>query len=295
MHAQFDSSPHLLQTPGICDAESTFKLSRRESETMGPLHLECTIIPIRGEGGILKERVLGIRNITERETEDRAKNDFLSLISHKLFTPLSVLQGRIALLKDGLLGELNEKQAKDVGSMVEQSAKLRGLIENLVNFVTLEGAAIDKSREEIDVPAFVGEIARDAQIRYSNKHAKVAVKLSEHADKIQFNRKYLQLITGELINNGLKFNLSDPATVEVEIKKDADNIVIAVSDNGIGIPPEFADRIFDKFFQIEKYFTGNVEGVGLGLSYVKRIVENFGGTIEAVSQPGKGSTFVVRI
>ena len=106
-------------------------------------------------------------------------------------------------------------------------------------------------------------------------------------------------IVEKCCNEGMKVVMADIDAINLSKTerefKESDKTVISVADNGVGIPPEFLDKIFDKFYQIEKYFTGNVEGVGLGLTYVSQIVTHFGGSVEIQSKPGSGSTFVVRI
>jgi signal transduction histidine kinase len=293
LQAMFETSIPIEQLAESCAEGCAFKLSRRPSELAGPLHLSCTLTPIFGEDKSVRERILSVRDVTAEESEELAKRNFLSLISHKLFTPLTVLQGMVMLLKDGMLGALSQEQQKDVDSMATQTGKLKGLIEMLVNFVTIEESSLDLSREEIVLRAFLRDLAKKSEAWFPDKHATVEIDVAAELATISFNTKYLSLIVGQLIDNGLKFNMSDPASIKISAARWDGGLQITVTDNGIGIPSEYADRIFDKFFQIEKYFTGNVEGVGLGLAYVKKIVESFGGTIDVRSEPGKGSTFTV--
>lgn len=295
LQLHFDSTHPISTFDQITDKFCSCKLSRKESENLGPLHLSCIIAPILDENKNLRERVISIRDITASETEESTKRNFLSLISHKLFTPLSVLQGKIMLLKDGLLGELNDKQEKNVISMVDQSRKLNELIEGLVSFVSIEEAKLDMSKEKIELQPFLTEIVEINEKYFPDKHPSVNINIDPDLQEMSFNKKYLFTIINQLIDNGLKFNLSNPAAISVECKRDENNISFVVKDNGIGIPPEFIDKIFDKFYQIDRYFTGNVEGVGLGLSYVKKIVETFGGSITVNSKPGEGSTFTVKL
>lgn len=294
LEARFESNLPLSQLTNKCNENCEFKLTRRESGDFRCLTVACTITPIYDENGRLKERVLSARDTSEFESEEVAKRNFLSLMSHKLLTPLTVLKGKMMLFKDGLLGEVNEKQAKNLDSMVGQTGKLDDLISNLVNFVTIEESNLDLSKEDIELAPFINEIAREQELWFTDKHAKVVVR-ADDISKIVFNRKYLHLILAQLIDNGLKFNMSDPAEVTVECKKVDHSAVIVVADNGIGIPSEYTDKIFEKFYQIDKYFTGNVEGAGLGLTYVRKIIESFGGMIGVRSEPGKGSVFTVTL
>jgi signal transduction histidine kinase/HAMP domain-containing protein len=274
---------------------ATFELRRKEDRDAADLVLACILTPVRDGNGRLRERILTVRDITEQASEEHFKRNFLSLISHKLLTPLTVMQCGVNLMQDGLLGDLNSEQRENADTLGEQFRKMQTLIEKLVSFVALEGGSLDRSVETIHLPALVSELAGDLAVRFPEKRTVVVMDPSSGGTTISFNRKYLALMLGQLLENGLKFNHSDPARVTVSCREEDLNAVITVADNGTGIPPEYTGRIFEKFFQIEKYFTGNVEGAGLGLAYVKKIVETFGGQIEVATEPGKGSSFTVRL
>ncbi len=291
----FEGEMPFLQSNDCLDKDATFKIARRNASELGALHLECSARVIRDDEGGVREHVLSVRNITELETEERSKRDFLSLMSHKLFTPLTVLQGKLMILKDGLAGNLEEKQSKLVTSMVDQTAKLNNLIGSLVSFVSLDEEHLDTSREEIDLKGVINQAAEECRSWFSEKNPVIEIRVADDLTKLNFNQKYLSMIVKHLIDNALKFNMSGQAKVVIDCKHAGANAVISIADNGIGIPPEFLDRIFDKFYQIEKYYTGNVEGVGLGLAYVKKIVETFGGSVSVNSEVGKGSVFTLKI
>jgi signal transduction histidine kinase len=293
--AHFDSSLPVDALSNALTKTVVFNLSRRENETLGPLALSAIITPIVVEGGELKELVMSVRDVTAEKAEDTSKANFLSLISHKLRTPVALLKSGVALLKDGLLGAMNDKQARQVDSMNNQISKLQSLIEGLIGYSAIEGIPLDSARENVELGIFWQGLAKEAAKLYLEKNAKLSMDLPGDIGAINFNRQYLGMIFAQLVDNALKFNLSDPAEVHIACVKHGSEIVTAIRDNGIGIPPEYLDRIFEKFFQIEKYFTGNVEGMGLGLSYVKTIVEHFGGRIEVQSKPGEGSTFTVTL
>ena len=103
---------------------------------------------------------------------------------------------------------------------------------------------------------------------------------------------YFDQIIGNLIENAIKFSDKDIAEISIFAKKIAKNIEFSITDNGPGIPNEEYERIFGTFYQVEKYFTGQVEGPGLGLAIVKRLIERVGGEIRVESKLGQGSTFI---
>ncbi len=271
------------------------KISRIEQGDLAPLHLLLTSSPIADARGDVEFRLISARDITESESQEVAKRDFLSLMSHKLFTPITAIQGKLMLFKDGLLGEVNDKQKKSITDMTTQIGKLHGVIERLVNFVTIEGNEMDRSREDIELSPFLNELAQEMESWYPEKRANVSFTVDDATATMHFNKTYLRLILVQLLDNALKFNMSEPAMAKISVSHAGQKTVIEVEDNGVGIPPEYTDKIFEKFYQIDKYFTGNVEGVGLGLSYVKTIVSAFGGSISTASTIGVGTKFTVRI
>lgn len=293
--AHFDGDLPFAGQESCGSSDASFKITRRETGDVGPLHLGCTVSAVTDDAGRLKEHILTIRNITEQEKEDLSKRSFLSLMSHKLFTPVTALQGKLMLLKDGLVGKMDEKQIKVVNSMAEQTTKLNDLIGDLMSFVSLEETKLDTARERLDIKAEIEAVAEECKGWFSERLPEVSVDVRSGAESISFNRRYFDIVIKQLIDNGLKFNLSAPPKVDIECEKEGNFITLRFKDNGVGIPPEYFDRIFDKFFQIEKYYTGNVEGAGLGLAYVKKIVETFGGRVDVSSEIGKGSVFTVRI
>lgn len=294
--ADFDSStPFERIMEGAKLKPQVFELSRRKSEQMGELHLLTFVTPILDAAKGTRLMVMSIRDMTKEETEERSKRNFLSVISHKLKTPVTVLRSSISIVEDGLLGELTDKQKRHIASMSGQISKLDGLIEELIGFVTIEQAELDTSKEEIALKDFLENVSSEIKAPFVEKHPDVEINIDAQVDKFNFNKNYLKLVVGQLIENGLKFNLSDPARISVNVSKQGDEFTVKITDNGVGIPPEYQDKIFNKFYQIEKYFTGNIEGVGLGLTYVKRIVEHFGGSVLVQSKPGEGSTFTVSL
>ena len=292
---RFESDHQLTEMDRLPDEQRTCRLSRRPIEGFGPLHLECTLVPIRDERGQVRQRVIHSRDITAQEGEERSKRSFISLISHKLFTPLAVLHGKLAMLKDGMLGGLSGPQQRSVADAAAQTRKLHTLIEALVNFGAADTSGLDRSHEPIAMGEFLGEIAAELARDNPEKRPAISVSVAEGAESFDFNRKYLRTMVHELIDNGIKFNQSDPVAIAVECRREGGRIAVSVQDNGMGIPPELRDRIFEKFYQIDRDFTGNVQGVGLGLTHVKLLADQFAGTIDVVSEPGTGSRFTLRL
>lgn len=293
--ARFTCTPPLERIADFSKGPPAFELTRPATEKTTALHLVMIATPIRNRDGELVSVVLALRDVTEFRAEELSKKDFLSTISHKLRTPVAVLQSSAFLIRDGMLGELNEKQQKHAGTMADQAARLAALIEELISFVTLEEQALSTSKERIELQPFLEGITGECWKLHPDCKAELTIGVAPDAAAIDFHREYLRLVVCELLQNAVKFNANEKPAIAIRCTREGTQIAIAVADNGVGIPPELHDKIFEKFYQAERYFTGNVEGVGLGLAFVKKIVDFAGGTIEVESQPGKGSTFTVRL
>jgi signal transduction histidine kinase len=127
------------------------------------------------------------------------------------------------------------------------------------------------------------------------KEKKIELKIESESITVRLNRKHLALILNNLIENAVKFNDRDPAKITISAKKTAAGLTLSITDNGRGIPPEDQANIFERFYQIEKNITGNVEGIGLGLALVKRIVSDHGGKIGVKSTIGQGTEFTIEL
>ncbi|MFH1847863.1 MAG: ATP-binding protein, partial [Candidatus Omnitrophota bacterium] len=123
------------------------------------------------------------------------------------------------------------------------------------------------------------------------KKIEAEIKCPDEDITAKISRIYLNLIVANLVENAVKFNDSEVVKLTISINKKDGKTEVSVKDNGIGIPPEDREKIFEKFYQGEKHFTGNVEGAGLGLALVKRLADSHDGQISLVSRIKEGTTF----
>jgi signal transduction histidine kinase len=272
-----------------------FDIERAETGDTRSLILEAyshvVKSPVKGPGEIL----MILTDVTEERKEELSKWNFLGLISHKLRTPIAVAHGTVALLRDGMLGPVTEKQEGAYMRISESLHTLIGLVDKLLSFTTIESRTIPAGGELIKVKEYLGELTLPAAVSGSAKKTELMIDCADESVAVRMSRAHLDLIMKNLIENALKFNDKKIARVTVRAGKTAWGVEISVSDNGCGIPQEEKGKIFKKFYQIEKYFTGNVEGAGLGLSIVKRIAGVYGGQVELISEMGEGSTFIVKL
>ncbi len=255
-------------------------------------HVVARVEPVRREGA--GEVVVVLRDVSREHELERMKRDFLSVVTHELKTPLTSIEGYSRLLVMGKGGHLTETQREFVQTIVDQSRILKEMVQNLLDITRIEGQNLPIN------PALVDpfEEARTAagRIRGSvqSRGLTLEVDIREVPDtRIHVDPFRLQQILGNLLNNALKF--TEPGgTITLRAWRDAGTVHMAVEDTGRGIPAEAIPHLFDKFYQVTQGDTRLSGGAGLGLYICKQLAEAQGGTIDVVSDVGKGSTFTLR-
>jgi signal transduction histidine kinase len=235
-------------------------------------------------------RLFVFRDVTAERGEERLKRSFLSLISHKLRTPLSVIIGFVELLlKDEIKAQGDGVRRKSYESIESQAQKLASLIEKLLDFMSLQEM---EPLQLAGKPFLLAESARGAEADLKDwlagRGAVIEYRLPEDLEACG-DPALIQRVFKNLIENAVKFTPKPEKKVLLEAERKGDVIEVRVTDEGGGIPPEDLDRITGKFFQSEPAFTGNIEGWGLGLAFVKLAVERHGGKFEVSSLLSKGT------
>lgn len=274
--------------------EKNIEFIRPESEQVKQMIFSGVINTILDPSGSIASYCLTVRNVTDERVEDLNKSNLLSTVSHKLRTPITVLLQNAELFKDKIFGDMTEKQMQGILKMIMQVNKLQSLVDRLISYATLSNIK-DAKMEKINVAAQLLSIAEKKSAEHFAKKPLISVDAEKAVGEINFNKGYFEMIISELIENAIKFNTSSEIKIGISAKKVLNKLVVEASDNGIGIPSIYHQKIFDKFFQVDKNFTGNTEGMGLGLALIKGIVENFNGSIRVSSKEKVGSIFTVEL
>ena len=267
-----------------------FDLTRDETEDFPVLFLRASVSAQRDPSGRVSSLVVCMHDVTDLMREERLKQDFLGLISHKLRTPLTPLKLCLSLLQDETLSV--EDRARTIEQMHQQVDKLGALAERLISFVATAGTAYQHGKQRIDVRDRMLSVIELCASK-SAPVATIALAPGSARPVVDVHPSLFDLVFGNLVDNAVKFNTHARPHVSISISRAGSDARIAVSDNGRGIPPEQQDHLFEPFHQPQKEFTGTVPGAGLGLALVHRIVSAYGGMVEVDSRPGTGSTFTV--
>lgn len=272
--------------------QKTFELVHPETTQVKEIIFSGVMNTILDNHNKISAYVVTIRDVTEEKREELNKNSLLSLISHKLLTPITVLQNIEGMFQDKILGDLNQKQKENMKRIVANTSKLHTLVGRLLNYVTLTGEK-EVAHDEVVIGQLLKSFQERAPEYADKKDVMINIEGTAEFGGIKFSQHHFDLILTELLENAVKFNKNEKVQIDIVLNKDSQNWTLKFKDNGIGIPSIHHDKIFEKFFQVDKYFTGNQEGVGLGLSLLKTIVDNYHGTISVESHEGQGSTFVI--
>lgn len=285
----FDMKPSWSEVPGLGGACGV-ELQRK---TEPKLILSGVINQVCNDKGAVTGYLIVFSNVTEERREAQLKKNFLSLVSHKLKTPLVAIRGFTPMLLEKP-EELTSFQKTALETIDRNSHQLSNLVEKIVWFAALEGESMELTPKPYTVASLFDMALSDlaAYLRTTEANIVRDDSLNE-LPPIAMDKIWMKEVFRNLIENGVKFNSHTPRNIVLSAKKKDKSVEIYVTDNGPGIPSEELDKIFHKFYQIEGSFTGQVQGMGLGLALVKRVVEEHGGEVTVSSELGKGSTFTV--
>lgn len=262
-----------------------------------PIPVAVTSAVLRGEGGEIAGGVAVIRDMSREHDFERLKSEFLSNISHELRTPLTPIKGYAELIgRKEVPFDRSQQFSKGI---LESTQRLERIVELLVDFSAMEAGRLAPKRTPVDIGEVVGELAETWKKRTPD-HSFVLESI-EGLPPVVGDERLLRRTIEEMIDNAVKFSPSGGA-VSLKGRRVSSNgaddrrmIELAVSDQGIGIDPEELPKIFSDFHQIDGSETRTYGGLGLGLAFVRRIVEAHAGTIDVISEPEQGSTFTITL
>lgn len=237
--------------------------------------------------------ILLYRNLLRQRRLAEVKNEFISNITHELKTPIATVGVAIEALKsfNAIQDPQRTREYLDISS--NELQRLNLLVDKVLKLSMFEKKEIELKYEPLELKKLVDEVVMSMRLQLEKKGATVAV-ASEGDTHMQGDILHLQSVVFNLLDNAVKY-AKDAPSIQIDLQGDANAITMKVTDNGIGIPAEFRDKVFDKFFRIPHGNTHNAKGYGLGLSYVAHVVEKHKGTIAVESREGVGSVFTITL
>ena len=233
-----------------------------------------------------------ISTIYRQKKLSEIKNDFINNMTHELKTPISTISLACEALNDPDM-KSGEKQMKTfVGMINEENKRLGVLVENVLRTAIFEQGEMHLKMDKINLHDIIKGVIRNIAIQVKKNNGTIATHLEANDPIVIGDSLHLTNVVYNLIDNAVKYSDENPV-VDVSTRDVRDGVYIVFNDNGIGISKENQRKIFDKLFRVPTGNVHNVKGFGLGLSYVKGVVEKHGGTVEVESELKKGSSFTI--
>ncbi|MDE6797848.1 MAG: cell wall metabolism sensor histidine kinase WalK [Ruminococcus sp.] len=294
----------LLNAEGVITGDSIYLLNNSESfrrciqDAMGGRNSTCILKTSGGDREIIASPsnttdtvngiVVFILDVTERQQLETMRREFTSNVSHELKTPLTTIYGISDMLVNGIV------RPEDVGQFGQnirsEAERLIILINDIVSLSKLDENSVPRDDTGTDLYNLAEEVID--RLRHSADERNIKLSLTGEHIELTGNRTVLDEIIYNLCDNAIKYN-KDSGHVEIKVSHIPTKILITVSDDGMGIPPEHINRIFERFYRVDKSHSRQIKGTGLGLSIVKHGVMYHNGTIRVESTVGKGSSFIV--
>ena len=255
--------------------------------------ISMTISPI-----MVKDQPVGcieiFRDITKEYEIDKMKSDFISLASHQLRTPLSAIKTYAHMLLDGFMGPLNKPQEKSLKTIVSATNRMNETISTLLNITRIESGSVAVARKPVDVTQIAEDVINEHRLAATEKKIKIIFSKPKQSIKIISDSVVLKEILSNLVSNGIKYT-PEGGKVTMDVKTAGKQVVLSISDTGVGIPKDSSESVFTKFFRADNVIKQETSGTGLGLYLVKGLVMELGGEVWFESSEGEGSTFYVAL
>jgi two-component system, OmpR family, phosphate regulon sensor histidine kinase PhoR len=242
-----------------------------------------------------QQNVLGavsvLRDISEMKQVEMLKSQFVNMAAHEMKAPLTAIQGYLEMVLDKTLGDHPDIYQGYLQRSLERSRSLINLINDLLNISRMQAGKIRREIELIDMNALI----LNTVDFFKNEMAKQQIKCSLELKPgllVEADKEEMQRVLNNLISNAIKYNRAN-GSIEIRGSQDGHFIRISVRDSGIGMRQEEKERLFEEFFRAKNSLTRNITGTGLGLTIVKKIIDNYAGKIQVETEFEKGSTFTL--
>ncbi|TAL60672.1 MAG: HAMP domain-containing histidine kinase [Bacteroidetes bacterium] len=235
-----------------------------------------------------------VATILKQKKLSDIKNDFINNMTHELKTPISTVSLASEMLGDSSIEKSKDKFDHYVRIIKEENQRLGLLVENILQTAVLDKGQFKLRMQEVDVHEIIDRVISNIRLQVEKREGEIHLEKNAMQNILNADRVHLTNIIYNLADNALKYSEQKPA-IKISTEDRNGEIMISVSDNGIGISKENQKKIFDTFYRVPTGNVHNVKGFGLGLSYVKAAVEKHNGHVSVESEVGKGSIFKIFI
>ena len=220
------------------------------------------------------------------------KNDFINNLTHELKTPVFSISLIAKVFKESLKKNKTEKLGEYLSLLEKENTKLKGHIDKVLELASLENGKYNLQKEPCDFHDIINDAIAGFALKIETQQGKLNKTFQAVSTQLALDKTHFKNVIQNLLDNAIKYSKGQPE-ISITTKSDNQKLSIAVSDNGMGIAPEHQKHLFDKFYRVTTGNIHHVKGFGLGLSYVKYIVEAHGGSISVNSKKNEGATFLM--
>lgn len=232
----------------------------------------------------------------EAEEANRAKSEFLAVMTHELRTPLNAVIGYAEIIQEDLDAEGRKELSDDAGRISASARHLLGLIDQILNLSSMDAGVDGLQPREVDVRKLIEEAIHAVQDDAREAGNRISMRVAPEAERAYTDGGKLAVCLSALLSNAVKFTSNGLIAVTADYEYiERETLLISVSDTGIGIAADDMPKLFKAFTQLDGTATREKGGMGLGLSIVQRMATTLGGDVSVTSEAGAGSTFVVRV
>ncbi len=250
--------------------------------------LQVNAAVILNSAGEREGTILVFRDLTRLKQLERTREEFVANVSHELRTPLSHIKGYVETLLDGAKDD-PEVSTRFLQTIARNADRLRLLIEDLLTISELESGRVMLTLQSVPLQPLVQKVLDDFRTRAKGKSLTLINHVPELSARADSTR--LEQVLSNLVDNAIKYGRSDGHVTVAAGLGEEGKVQVSVSDDGPGLPAEALERVFERFYRVDKARSREQGGTGLGLSIVKHIVQGHGGRVWAKSEPGNGATF----
>lgn len=227
---------------------------------------------------------------SKEKPETSQTTEVISTVSHQLKSPLSVIKGYVDVLLSEEVGSINSKQEEYLEDALSNIERMKELVQKLLDVSRIEQSRVDLEPEPANLEEVVEESREEFLDLAKAKNSEITLNIAGEIPQMEFDSLRVKQVVNNFISNALNYT-QKRGEINLELKREGDEVVLCCEDNGVGISEEEQDEIFKKFYRGEEASTMASEGSGLGLYISKGIIEASGGRIWVESEKGEGSTF----
>lgn len=264
---------------------------RRIDGTRVPVSL--TVSPVMFDGKPIGAIEI-FRDITQEVRLDRAKDEFISLASHQLRTPATGVKQYLTMVLEGYVGEISDAQRRFIQTANESNDRQLRIIDDILKVAAADAGNFVLNKERIDLVQLTKTVIADQASKFNRKQQEVIFRSSAPKIVAEVDKDAFRMVIENIIDNAHKYTY-EGKSIDIFVRKEDDHAVIVIKDQGTGITKNDMEKLFQKFSRLKNPLSVSSGGTGLGLYWVKQILDLHNSEIEVASQPGVGTSFIINL